>query len=168
MVSNQKECAFMNNETRIKDINDILAGEKLKLPTWLARELQHRGFIEINTPDFLSSKMSNALKTDPYSIDLNVVTPYFFQISVILSNIFQDDSFLGILLESFRNRLEKLYLITLCLQTPNSIGYSKLNNDHTRAFLKSLTCIEKKILENSSIRYLQCYNSYFCKRKVLE
>ncbi|KAH8741620.1 hypothetical protein FG386_003594 [Cryptosporidium ryanae] len=168
MVSNQKECAFMNSENRIKDVNDIFAGEKLKLPTWLAMELQHRGFVEINTPDFLSSKMSDALKTDPYSIDLNIVTPYFFQISVILSNIFQDDSFLSILLDSFRSRLEKLFLITLCIHTPNSIGYSKLNNDHTRAFLKSLTCIEKKILEDSSKRYIQHYNSYFCKRRNLE
>ncbi|OII74067.1 uncharacterized protein cubi_02869 [Cryptosporidium ubiquitum] len=164
MVLTQKECAFMSMDNQSKENNEISAGEVLQLPIWLAKELHSRGFVGINYPDFLSSKMSNALKTDPCSVDLNNISPYFFQVSVILLSILQDELFLKVILESFRSRLEKLFLVSIYLHFPNSSESSKMNSDHTKVFLKSLTSIEKDMLEESSIRYFQSANALYCRR----
>ncbi|KAH8582414.1 uncharacterized protein ELE39_001070 [Cryptosporidium sp. chipmunk genotype I] len=164
MVLSQKECAFMCIDSQLKESDEISAGEMLQLPIWLARELHSRGFVGINYPDFLSSKMSNALRTDPCSVDLNNISPYFFQVSVILLGLLQDELFLKVILESFRSRLEKLFLVSIYLHLPNSSESSKMNNDHTQVFLKSLTSIEKDMLEESSIRYFQSANALYCRR----
>ncbi|KAJ1608481.1 hypothetical protein OIY81_2623 [Cryptosporidium canis] len=164
MALTQKECAFMRIDDQIKDGDEVSAGEILQLPVWLARELHYRGFVGINYPDFLSSKMSNALKTDSCSVDLNSVSPYFFQVSVALLSILQDDLLLKVILESFRSRLEKLFLVSIYLHLPNSSESSKMNNDNTQVFLKSLTSVEKDMLEESSIRYFQSANALYCRR----
>ncbi|KAL5367507.1 hypothetical protein CPHLJ_7g1920 [Cryptosporidium parvum] len=164
MALSQKECAFMCMDSQLKENNEILAGEILQLPIWLARELYSRGFVGIDYPDFLSSKMSNALRTDPCSVDLNNISPYFFQVSVIFLGLLQDELFLKVILESFRSRLEKLFLVSIYLHLPNSSESSKMNNDHTQVFLKSLTSIEKDMLEESSISYFQSANALYCRR----
>ncbi|OII75758.1 hypothetical protein cand_030030 [Cryptosporidium andersoni] len=169
LLITQKECGFLSNEFHSQGINEVNSGEILSLPLWLAKDLYSRGFIDINYPDFLSPKMMNALKTDPCSIDLAQISPYFFEVGIELSKIFKDEIFLKVLLEAFKTRLEQLYLFTQCSNhcSINQVTLFRGNTDYMGIFLNTLTSCEKGILEECLFYQEDIDCRFYCVRKAM-
>lgn len=90
----------------------INEGTKLELPLWLAELLamsgvsadSNKSFISLLEPAMLSSKVSNALKSDPCSVDLNEQSPVFYKMVERWLSIFGDVELAQIITDTVTKR----------------------------------------------------------------
>lgn len=117
---------------------------KIELPIWLAKilatltidEESNQSFIDLKDPEFINSKVLNAIKTDPVSIDLHSLTPFYYAIILKWGNMYNDD----ILIENVMN----------CLKSRSLEVYNFSNNANktlNNEFLYSLDEFEKALFK---------------------
>lgn len=107
----------------------IRKNTKLSLPLWLARVLAIVGadsqeqedmdpnaeeedggdaFVELLTPDMFSNKVINAIKTDPKSLDLHAINPYFLDMALKWIALYSDKDLGEIVYELLLERAQQI------------------------------------------------------------
>jgi hypothetical protein len=86
----------------------VTSGTKLELPLWLAEMLAVSANISTSTvltldlPSALSSRVLNALKADPRTLDLRSLAPHFYALGARMLELFEEDEVGEVLAEVSR------------------------------------------------------------------
>ncbi|GAO51047.1 GINS complex subunit Psf3 [Saitoella complicata NRRL Y-17804] len=83
----------------------LLAGTKLDLPLWLSELLAIQQFTDLHLPPPFSSRVRNALKADPKSVDLRAWSPHFYGVGVRLLGVVRDEELVQVLEATWRERV---------------------------------------------------------------
>ncbi|PSK39625.1 hypothetical protein C7M61_001425 [Candidozyma pseudohaemuli] len=115
---------------------------KVELPMWLAKLLamsellaqSDLSFVEMLTPDFISTKVLNAIRADPKSVDLHSLKASYYKLAEQWIYIFSDHQVAEIVMELLKLR---------ALEIDN---FASNTNKHVNSsFLLSLDEFEKKL-----------------------
>lgn len=118
----------------------IEKGTKVDLPMWLAEVLatcevvdgSDETFIEILEPEFISTKVINAIKADPNSVDLHTIMSNYYKLSEKWASMFMDGELVDVVMTMLKER---------ALEIDN---YASNTTKHVNsAFLYSLDEFEK-------------------------
>ena len=85
---------------------------KIELPMWLAEilaiceigEENKQSFIDLSDPEFINTKVLNAIKTSAVSIDLHKLVPHFYTLIEKWCTMFSDEKLVEIILEMLKQR----------------------------------------------------------------
>lgn len=162
----------------------IHANTQLKLPLWLARvlaiidastasddvgnndifnsEQQFTPFLNMLTPETFTNKVINAIKTDPISLDLHSINPYFYALAIKWIELFSDKELADIVSDLLLQRSQVINAhansITISYNDNNSnsnnttTSNNMTNNNHT-LFTLTLDEFEKKIFKEANDSY---------------
>ncbi|KAI5809031.1 hypothetical protein DFH27DRAFT_542197 [Peziza echinospora] len=89
---------------------DIKANTPLTLPLWLAEFLaisqptSRTPLVSLDLPTCLSTRVQNALKADPKSVDLRALATHFYALGCRVLQLFEDEELADVLADSFRKR----------------------------------------------------------------
>lgn len=90
----------------------LKSSTKLELPFWLSEPIAlyaqeaNVPLIDIDFPDCLKSRVLNALKADPKTVDLRAQAQHYYALGARLLNVFEDNEVLEILMETYRQRAQ--------------------------------------------------------------
>lgn len=87
-------------------------GTKIELPLWLAEilaicELSHESqlsFIDLSEPEFMSPKVTNAVKTGPTSIDLHKLLGHYYTLAEKWCTFFSEPQLIETIMFMFKER----------------------------------------------------------------
>ncbi|CUM65691.1 uncharacterized protein PRCAT00003339001 [Priceomyces carsonii] len=120
---------------------------KIEIPMWLAEVLAVSGvleqsemsFVDLSEPDFVNSRVTNAIKTSPVSVDLHSIMPNYYKLAEKWCALFEDRSTIQIIMEMLRERAFEIYNFA-------NNANKQVNND----FVYSLDEFERKLLRVTS------------------
>lgn len=119
---------------------------QLELPIWLAEILaiceigsNKQSFIDLIEPDFISSQVLNAIKTNSTTVDLHKLLPNFYRIIEKWCTMFNDEQLIMIVMDLLKNRAAEIN------NYANNTNKS-INND----FIYTLDEFEKKLYKLTS------------------
>ncbi|AJU02086.1 CDN_1a_G0047380.mRNA.1.CDS.1 [Saccharomyces cerevisiae] len=145
----------------------ITKNTKLNLPLWLARILAIVGgdealideepvpFVELLPPEMFSTKVMNAIKTDPVALDLHSINSHFFSLAIKWITLFSEKELANVVSELLLQRAQELnhHASSLSIDV-NSAGKNSANtNIATSTFLLKLEEMEKEIYKKSHESY---------------
>ncbi|KAI9654416.1 MAG: DNA replication protein [Alyxoria varia] len=93
----------------------IKQGTKVELPLWLAEMLAVSQSIgsspmaTIDMPSALSTRVLNALKADPRTVDLRAQAPHFYSLGVRMLELFEEDEMAEVLAATLRKRAAEIH-----------------------------------------------------------
>ncbi|CAI4739030.1 BDC_1c_G0047960.mRNA.1.CDS.1 [Saccharomyces cerevisiae] len=147
----------------------ITKNTKLNLPLWLARILAIVGgdealvdeepvpFVELLPPDMFSTKVMNAIKTDPVALDLHSINSHFFSLAIKWIMLFSEKELANVVSELLLQRAQELnhHASSLSIDlNAYSTGKNSANtNIATSTFLLKLEEMEKEIYKKSHESY---------------
>lgn len=174
----------------------IKANAKLMLPYWLAHILaivyigpidddengmdddRSAGFLEMSTPESFSQKVTNAIKTDPVSLDLHSINPHFYELALKWCALYSEKDLAEIVSNLLIKRSQEInnFAYSTAIQnkninsigsitTSNNINDNKNSNDNSNnnnnnthllassSFLMTLDELEKQIYKKSHQSY---------------
>lgn len=120
----------------------LAKGTKLELPAWLAVVLatselfleSDASFLNLEEPDFISSKVLNAIKADPRSVDLHSIMSNYYTLIEKWAGIYSDAALAEIAMAMLKER---------ALEIDN---YASNTSKHVNSpFLYSLDEFEKRL-----------------------
>jgi GINS complex subunit 3 len=90
---------------------------KIELPLWLAEilaicellEESQQSFIDLLQPEFISPKVINAIKTNPTSVDLHAILPYYYRLTEKWASMFSDSELATVVSETLKQRSLEIY-----------------------------------------------------------
>ncbi|KAN0071315.1 hypothetical protein V8E54_010746 [Elaphomyces granulatus] len=94
--------------------DEIKAGTRVDLPLWLAEMLSIGArlgtsrLVTLDLPSALSTRVMNALKADPRTVDLRSLAPHFYRLGVRILELFEEEEMVDILIETFRKRAAEI------------------------------------------------------------
>lgn len=107
---------------------------KLELPLWLAEvlaiclllEKSNQSFIELEEPNFISSKVLNAIKTNPVSVDLHSILPSYYKLTEKWASMFNEKELIAIVMQMLKERAFEInnYASNANKQINNNFIYS--------------------------------------------
>lgn len=165
----------------------IHTNTQLKLPLWLARvlaiidasstpdndfenseifnnEQSFTPFLNMLTPETFTNKVINAIKTDPISLDLHSINPYFYDLAIKWIELFSDNELADIVSNLLLQRSQVINAhansITISYSNNNNnnnhtnanTNGNTTNNNHT-LFTLTLDEFEKKIFKEANESY---------------
>ncbi|KAF2137659.1 uncharacterized protein K452DRAFT_301833 [Aplosporella prunicola CBS 121167] len=89
---------------------DIKQGTKIELPLWLGEMLAvsapsaSGSMATLDLPVALGTRVQNALKADPRTIDLRALAPHFYALGARMLELFEEEELGEILADSFKMR----------------------------------------------------------------
>jgi len=92
----------------------LKSGTRVDLPLWLAEMLAvsspspSKSLATLDLPACLSSRVINALKADPKSVDLRAQAQHFYSLGARMLDLFEEDEILDVLTETFRVRAAEI------------------------------------------------------------
>ncbi|KAI9730769.1 MAG: DNA replication protein [Claussenomyces sp. TS43310] len=92
----------------------LKSGTNIPLPLWLAEMLavsspsSSKTLITLDLPTCFGSRVMNALKADPKSVDLRAQAQNFFALGARILELFEEDTILHVLTETFRVRAAEI------------------------------------------------------------
>ena len=129
----------------------IKANAKLMLPYWLAHILaivyigpidddengmdddRSAGFLEMSTPESFSQKVTNAIKTDPVSLDLHSINPHFYELALKWCALYSEKDLAEIVSNLLIKRSQEInnfaYSTAIQNKNINSIGSITTSNN---------------------------------------
>lgn len=177
----------------------IKANAKLMLPYWLAHILavvdsgsiddnnnENRmddersvPFIEMSTPESFSQKVTNAIKTDPVSLDLHSINPHFYELALKWCGLYSDKNLSEIVSHLLIQRAQEINNFAFSsasqnkninsigsITSSNNINDNKNSNDNSNSsnnnnthllasssFLMTLDELEKQVYKKSHESY---------------
>lgn len=161
----------------------IHVNTQLKLPLWLARvlaiidassasddignadifntEQQFTPFLNMLTPETFTNKVINAIKTDPISLDLHSINPYFYALAIKWIELFSDKDLAEIVSDLLLQRSQVINAhansITISYNnnsnSTNSTGNNNTTNNNHAQFTLTLDEFEKKIFKEANDSY---------------
>lgn len=95
---------------------DLAKNTRIELPLWIAEWLTISGtssagtqqFINIQDPQIFSTKVMNALKTDPASVDIRALSPVWFSLANKWIDLYNEDDFADVVHYAFQERASVL------------------------------------------------------------
>ncbi|KAL1960112.1 hypothetical protein VTO42DRAFT_284 [Malbranchea cinnamomea] len=93
---------------------DIKAGARLELPLWLGEMLAvgaragSSPLVTLDLPKAVSEPVMNALKADPCSVNLRVVTQHFYRLGIRILQLFDEEEMVVVLGDTFKQRAMKI------------------------------------------------------------
>ncbi|RLV92760.1 DNA replication complex GINS protein PSF3 [Spathaspora sp. JA1] len=119
---------------------------KIDLPFWLAEILAvcivsdstQQSFIDMIDPEFINSKVINAIKSNPTSVDLHKLLPYYYKLIEKWCSMFNDED----LIENVMNMLRE--------RTFEINSFANNNKQLNSEFLYTLEEFEKKLFKQTS------------------
>ncbi|KAL6451483.1 PSF3 DNA replication complex GINS protein PSF3 [Candida maltosa Xu316] len=122
----------------------ILEDTKIELPYWLAHilgtlEISDTHMVELGDPDFINKKVINAIKSDPSSLDLHKLTPYFYLMVLKWGSLYDDEVLIENIMNCLKSRSLEIYNFS-------SNANKTLNNE----FLYTLDEFEKSLFKSTS------------------
>lgn len=120
---------------------------KIELPLWLAEVLaiclilddSDQSFIELAEPDYINSKVINAIKSDPITVDLHTVLPNFYKLVEKWAAMFSEAELISIVMQMLKERAFEIN------------NYASNTNKHlSNTFIYSLDEFEKKLFRITS------------------
>lgn len=122
-------------------------GTKIELPLWLAEILAicellldcQTSFIDLSEPEFISSKVANAVKTGPTSIDLHKFLAHYYTLAEKWCTIFTEPELVETIMTLFKERATQI-------NNHASNTNKQLNND----FLYTMDEFEKQLYKITS------------------
>lgn len=125
----------------------IDSGTKIELPLWLAEILaicellseSQTSFIDLAEPDLFSSKVTNALKTGPASVDLHKLLSHYYTLAEKWCSIFSEPALIETIMSMFKERANLInnYANNTNKQINNTFLYTL---DEFEKHLYKLTC----------------------------
>lgn len=120
---------------------------KIELPVWLAEilavcellEESQKSFIDLSDPDFISTKVLNAIKTSPTNVDLHKLLPNYYKLVEKWCVMFNDPALIETVMTMLK---ERAFEINNYASNPNK----QINNE----FMYSLDEYEKKLFKNTA------------------
>ncbi|RCK65368.1 DNA replication complex GINS protein PSF3 [Candida viswanathii] len=120
---------------------------KIELPLWLAKVLatltideeSNQSFIDLKDPEFINTKVMNAIKTDPASIDLHTLAPYYYAMVLKWGSMYSDEKLIENVMNCLKSRSLEIYNFS-------NNANKTLNNE----FLYSLDEFEKVLFKLTS------------------
>lgn len=82
---------------------DMKQGSKIELPLWLgemlalSQSLNTQSLVTLDPPSALSSRVLNALKADPRTVDLRALAPYFYNLGARILDLFDEEEMIEVL-----------------------------------------------------------------------
>ncbi|PRP76403.1 hypothetical protein PROFUN_15257 [Planoprotostelium fungivorum] len=118
---------------------DLPAGSQVELPLWLSKELCRSSHSTMALPKACTAKFMGNLRTDPVSVPLGVLTPYFYTLPRQIFPFVPANECTS-LLELQQNALRERYQEIL-------IKSQNMRNVDLHEFRRKLTVHEKKIFD---------------------
>ena len=147
----------------------ITKNTKLNLPLWLARILAIVGgdevlvdedpvpFVELLPPDMFSTKVVNAIKTDPVALDLHSINSHFFSLAIKWITLFSEKELANVVSELLLQRAQELNhhasSLSIDLNADSAAKNPTNTNIATSTFLLKLDEMEKDIYRKSHESY---------------
>ena len=78
-------------------------GTKVELPLWLgemlavSQNLNSSALVTLDIPKALSSRVMNALKADPCTVDLRAQAPHFYNLGARMLELFEEEEMVDVL-----------------------------------------------------------------------
>lgn len=122
-------------------------GTKVELPMWLAEVLaiclileeSQESFVELLEPEFISSKVLNAIRADAASVDLHTIMSNYYKLTEKWARMFNETALIDIAMTMLKER---------ALEIDN---FASNTNKHVNSnFLFSLDEFEKKLFKMTS------------------
>lgn len=153
----------------------IHVNSQVKLPLWLARVLaiidvapevdpisgvtseENSAFLTLMTPEAFSTKVINAIKTDPVALDLHSINPQFYSLAIKWIGLFSDQDLAEIVSELLLKRAQVVnshansITISYNNDSINQNNSKSLNNQ--TVFTLTLDEFEKKIYKQANESY---------------
>lgn len=96
----------------------LKSGTRVDLPLWLSEMLAvsatatsktpSRSLVTLDLPAALSTRVMNALKADPKSVDLRALAQNFYGLGERLLELFEEDELCDVLMDSWRKRAAEI------------------------------------------------------------
>jgi len=74
----------------------------------LSQNLSTSSLVSLDLPDCLSTRVINALKADPRTVDIRSLAPHFYAIGARMLELFEEDELADVLSESFKKRAKEI------------------------------------------------------------
>ena len=94
--------------------NDLKEGTKVELPLWLgemlavSQNLSTSSLVTLDLPQCLSTRVVNALKADPRTVDIRALAPHFYALGARMLELFEEDELAEVLTDSFKKRAKEI------------------------------------------------------------
>ncbi|SCW03819.1 LAFE_0G18910g1_1 [Lachancea fermentati] len=137
--------------------NPIQKNAKIELPLWLARVLAIIGanadedsedalpFLELMTPDMLSTRVMNAIKSNPVSLDVHSINSHFYALATKWATLFNDALLVKILNVMILERSQEIN------NHAASVSIDSMVKNDPGMFLLTLDESEKQLYKDSHI-----------------
>lgn len=89
-------------------------GTKVELPLWLgemlavSQNLSTSSLVTLDLPQCLSTRVVNALKADPRTVDIRALAPHFYALGARMLELFEEDDLADVLSDSFKKRAKEI------------------------------------------------------------
>lgn len=67
-----------------------------------------QNLVTLDLPQCLSTRVVNALKADPRTVDIRVLAPHFYALGARMLELFEEDELADILSDSFKKRAKEI------------------------------------------------------------
>ncbi|EGW30157.1 uncharacterized protein SPAPADRAFT_144369 [Spathaspora passalidarum NRRL Y-27907] len=120
---------------------------KIELPFWLAEILavcivsdeSQQSFIDMIDPEFINSKVVNAIKSNPTSVDLHKLLPHYYKLIEKWCSMFSDEQLIDNVMNMLKERSFEI----------NSFA-NNVNKQVNSEFIYTLDEFEKKLFKQTS------------------
>ncbi|SCU82672.1 LAMI_0C00408g1_1 [Lachancea mirantina] len=137
----------------------IKKDSKAELPLWLARILAIIGaetveneeeelpFVELMVPDLFSSRVLNAIKSSPTSLDVHSLSAHFYELAIKWATLFSDRRLVNVLNTMMIERAQEVNNHALSIPADSAPALQ------SGTFLLTLDEFEKRIFRDSHTSY---------------
>ena len=74
----------------------------------ISQNLSTSSLVTLDLPQCLSTRVLNALKADPRTVDIRALAPHFYALGARMLELFEEDELADILSDSFKKRAKEI------------------------------------------------------------
>ena len=133
----------------------LKSGTRVDLPLWLAEMLavsspsSTKSLVSLHLPAALDSRVVNALKADPTSVDLRALAQHFYGLGSRLLELLEEEELCDVLMDSWKKRAVEIQDQAGNLGGGKRSGGGGIGNDRGHEFLTGLDESERGLFRAS-------------------
>lgn len=74
----------------------------------VSQNLSTSSLVTLDLPQCLSTRVINALKADPRTVDIRALAPHFYALGARMLELFEEDDLVDVLSDSFKRRAKEI------------------------------------------------------------
>lgn len=74
----------------------------------VSQNLSTSSLVTLDLPQCLSTRVTNALKADPRTVDIRALAPHFYALGARMLELFEEDDLVDVLSDSFKKRAKEI------------------------------------------------------------